>query len=148
MLNVLRHFINPDSFSLKNLKNVKILKHFFYIFFYVKNLLRIGKNVCDVTEVCLRVCLESVVDHNYQLNPSVKMKNMKKILKKMKNILFCPAKMQFRKNKKVSSNFLEFLLIFVFFCENVDFRKTSWCLLGMNKMPWRELKLSVKNRRN
>ena len=128
-----RHFINPDPFSLKNLKNFKILKHFFNIFFYFKIVFQIRKNVCDV----FRVCLESVVEYNYQFNPSVKIKYMKKSWKKWKIFCFARQKWNFRKNKKVSSNFLEFLLIFVFFCENFDFRKTSWCLLGLKEKPWR-----------
>ena len=43
------------------------------------------------------------------------------------------------------------------FCENFDFRKTSWCLLGLKEMPWRtetfckkstELELSKKEVRS
>ena len=60
---------------------------------------------------------------------------------------FCTKKIEIFEKIKKKSNFLKFHQILVFFCENFDFRKTSWWLLSMKKMQCRAENV-WKNRRN
>jgi hypothetical protein len=93
------------------LKNLKILKLFFYIFFYYRNLLGIDKNVSDVTKVCLNVCLR--IDGRHEKISSFFLakfseKNKKNLEKNENFVFFARQKWNFRKNKKVSSDFWSF----------------------------------------